>query len=387
MYRKAKEQMESIQLFTPSELDPHELEAIKRIEELKTNLRYAVAPTRRWTGMLRRNAFARAIRGSNSIEGIKVSKDDAVAAVEGEEPIDQNSESADWLAVMGYRQAMTYVLQLANDPHFHFSTALIRSLHYMMIEYDLNQLPGKWRLGNVYVHDDAVGQVYEGPPPEEVPALMEVFMTRLEREDKSTPCIIRAAMAHLNMAMIHPFKDGNGRMARCLQTLVLAREGTVGAEFLSIEEYLGVEIHTREYYAILAEVGSGKWNPGRDTRPWIRFCLNAHYRQAMRLLRRIRIASRMWEKLESEVKRLELPERTLAALMDAAWGYRVRNVRYRKAAAISDQLASRDLNKLVAAGFLVPTGRARGRMYEASETIKKIREESREPRVEESLFS
>ncbi len=38
------------------------------------------------------------------------------------------------------------------------------------------------------------------------------------------PAMIRAAMAHLNLVMVHPFKDGNGRMARALQTLVLARE-------------------------------------------------------------------------------------------------------------------------------------------------------------------
>ena len=145
-------------LFNASELNSEELDAIKRIEDLKTNLRYAVASPHRWTGMLRRNAFARAIRGSNSIEGFKVSKDDAVAAVEGEQPIEQKTEATDWLAVKGYRQAMTYVLQLANDPHFIYSTALIRSLHYMMLEYDLDKLPGKWRTGAVYVQDEVTQQ-------------------------------------------------------------------------------------------------------------------------------------------------------------------------------------------------------------------------------------
>ena len=46
-------------------------------------------------------------------------------------------------------------------------------------------------------------------------------------------------MAHLNLAMIHPFSDGNGRLARCLQTLLLAREQIVSPVFSSIEEYLG----------------------------------------------------------------------------------------------------------------------------------------------------
>ena len=46
---------------------------------------------------------------------------------------------------------------------------------------------------------------------------------------------IQAGMAHLNLVMIHPFRDGNGRMARCLQSLVLARGGILNPVFISIE--------------------------------------------------------------------------------------------------------------------------------------------------------
>ena len=79
--------------------------------------------------------------------------------------------------------------------------------------------------------------------------------------------MIRAAMAHLNLVMIHPFRDGNGRMARCLQTLVLAREGILSPEFSSIEEYLGR--NTQAYYDVLADAGAGHWQPERDARPWV----------------------------------------------------------------------------------------------------------------------
>ena len=53
-------------------------------------------------------------------------------------------------------------------------------------------------------------------------------------------------MAHLNLVMIHPFEDGNGRMSRALQSLVLARDHIVAPEFASIEEYLGR--NTPAYY-------------------------------------------------------------------------------------------------------------------------------------------
>src|SRR5690349_17930917 len=103
--------------------------------QARDSLKYALSSPSRWVGVLRRNAFARAIQGSNTIEGYNVSVDDAIAAVEREEPLDAERET--WAAVTGYREAMTYVLQLANDPHFKYSDGLLRSLHYMMLSYDL----------------------------------------------------------------------------------------------------------------------------------------------------------------------------------------------------------------------------------------------------------
>lgn len=55
-------------------------------------------------------------------------------------------------------------------------------------------------------------------------------------------------MVHLNL-VIRPFKDGNGRMARFLQSYVLAADGTLAPVFLSVEEYLGQ--NTQEYYDVL----------------------------------------------------------------------------------------------------------------------------------------
>ena len=88
--------------------------------------------------------------------------------------------------------------------------------------------------------------------------------------------------------MIHPFKDGNGRMARVLQTLVLARYGILAPEFSSIEEYLGVKRNTQEYYAVLAQVGGGSWKPMNSASPWVSFNLRAHYVQAQTVLHRVK---------------------------------------------------------------------------------------------------
>jgi len=321
--------------------------------------------------------FARAIVASNSIEGFNVTVEDAIAAVEYDEPRD--AADADWRAVRGYRSAMTYVLQLAEDIHFQYSTDLLRSLHFMMLEYDLSKHPGRWRNGPIQVVDEARKEtVYRAPDAELVPGLMTELVDSLNQPDRSPASMVRASMGHLNFVMIHPFSDGNGRMARCLQSLILARAGTLAPEFSSIEEYLGR--NTREYYDVLLGVGAGSWNPRRDARPWVRFCLTAHFRQATTILRRTREVQQTWDALEIEVAKAKLPERTILALSDAASGLRIRNAAYRSVADISVQVATKDLGLLVKRGLLLAAGDKRGRVYRASDYLQEIRSRFREPK-------
>src|SRR5580658_6559587 len=127
-----------------------DLQVIAQVNEMRLRLKFMLqqAP-RRWSGMLRRSTFARAIQGSNSIEGFQVTVDDAAAAVDGEEPLDEKTEA--WFAVRGYRESMTYVLQIADDPDFVHHEAVLRSLHFMMTSYDMKSHPGRWRPGAIHV--------------------------------------------------------------------------------------------------------------------------------------------------------------------------------------------------------------------------------------------
>lgn len=378
-------------VFELPELRAEEDTALAKIDDLRKELRYYVAEPRRWVGSVRRMLAARAIQGSNSIEGYNVSVEDAVAAIEGDEPSEAQAE--DWQAVSGYRRAMTYVLQLASDEHFELSAHLIRSLHFMMAEYDLEASPGLWRPGPVWIRNDATGDVvYQGPDAEIVPGLVDELVDQLVNQD--APPMVRGAMAHLNLVMIHPFRDGNGRMSRCLQTLVLARDKILAPEWCSIEEYLGV--NTQQYYALLAEVGQGRWNPQNDARPWVRFCLQAHYIQAMSVLRRVRESERIWIELERLMStKSGLPERSIQALFDATLGMKVRNSSYRSilkrfaSEEVSNQVATSDLRAMVEAGLLEQHGKKRGTYYVAAPPLVEIRnrvKSGRKPLDASSLF-
>lgn len=374
------------------ELGVEEEIALAKIDDLRKELRYHVSEPRRWVGSVRRMLAARAIQGSNSIEGYNVSVEDAVAAIEDDEPSDARIE--DWHAVMGYRRAMTYVLQLAEDDHFELSAHLLRSLHFMMAEYDLEASPGLWRPGPIWIRNDATGEVvYEGPDAEAVPGLVDELVAQLAQY-QDIPPIVRGAMAHLNLVMVHPFRDGNGRMSRCLQTLVLARDKILAPAWCSIEEYLGA--NTQRYYDVLAKVGEGEWSPENDARLWVRFCLEAHYIQAMSVLRRVRESERMWSDLEALLEsRRDLPERSIQGLFDATLGLRVRNASYRSvlkrfgAEEVSHQVATSDLRALVEAGLLKQHGKKRGTYYVAAEPLNEIRiraRERRQPLDASSLF-
>lgn len=379
-------------LFEAPDLDARELEVIGEIDRLRQSLRHRLHEPRRWTGSLRRVQFARAVQGSNSIEGYEAKLDDAMAIELGEPALDASVETS--MAIRGYRDAMTYVLQLAEEPNFHFGEQLIKSLHFMMTHYDLKNRPGRWRSGPIFVQKEETGEiVYEGVDVEQVNPLMHELVKHLEYEE-SLPIVIRAAMAHLNLVLIHPFRDGNGRMARCLQTLVLAREGILSPVFSSIEEYLGR--NTRDYYDVLAKVGQGSWQPENDARPWIRFVLTAHLRSARTMLRRTNEIETLYVELDRLITRYKLPDRTIDALFDAAMRMRVRRSVYKailenqSEEIISDQTATRDLQTLANLGLLIAHGEKRGRYYTAGDEITAIRNSiigRRVPRDETDPFS
>lgn len=368
-------------VFRTPELHEDEAEVLALLADQRDQLRDRMAEPRRWSGTLRRMAFARAVQGSNSIEGYNASLDDVVAAVEDEPTLGAEEETQQ--ALGGYRDAMTYVLQIADDRSLEVDEGLLKSLHFMMLKYDLKKNPGRWRPGPIFVHRAATDEiVYEGPPSEEVPGLIAEMLQELDSDDD--PVVVKAAMAHLNLTMIHPFSDGNGRMARCLQTLVLARERVIAPVFSSIEEFLGR--NTEAYYQVLEDVGAGRWNPERSARLWLRFCLRAHYLQAITTMRRREEIEGLWNSCVALAERNQLPERTAAGLMDAALGVRIRRKVYRSSAEaatgeeISDLTASRDLKAMVGSELLEAVGERRARYYLAGEELRQLREEIRSNR-------
>lgn len=348
-------------LYETPNLDEVDLRVLDEIDSIRDAMAAVLRAPKRWSGGLRRTTQARAIRGSNSIEGYEVSPEDAAAAVEGDEPL--TADERTWKEIEGYRRVLTYVLRMATLPGFTLDAHTVRTMHFMLLEHDFSKSPGEFRRSSIYEQDESTGEnVYEGPDPDEVPRLVDALTSDLE-SSSGEHSMVRAAMAHLNLVMIHPFRDGNGRMARILQTLVLATDDVLSPEFSSIEEWLGA--NTRAYYDVLAATGQGAWSPHRDATTWLKFSLRAHHLQAQTLQRRFRDAERIWATLDNLVATAGVPERSVDVLFDAALGIRIRRSTYINRTGVEDRTATRDLTALANAGLLAPGGapRGRGRYY------------------------
>lgn len=357
-------------LFSTPNLTLEDHQVLEAIHSMRTDLADVLRTPRRWEGGLRRSMLARAIRGSNSIEGYYVEVDDAVAALDDEEPL--SADERTFAEIRGYRQALGYVLVMAGDEQFVLDASAIRSMHFMMLAHDVAKSPGSYRAGPVYVYDeDDQAVVYEGPEASAVPELMDELVSALALDD-DMDLLVRAAMAHLNLVMVHPFRDGNGRMARALQTLVLSRGGITEPAFSSIEEWLGA--NTDDYYRVLAITGAGSWHPDRDCGLWLSFNLRAHHMQAQTMQKRFRQANALWEALGELAIEHALSDRVTDLLFDALLGYRLRRTTHVKRAEIEERTATRDFKRLVDLGLLKAVGETRARHYVAAKRLQELRQ-------------
>ncbi|MFJ4654283.1 Fic family protein [Nocardia sp. NPDC088792] len=319
----------------------------------------------KWAGGLRKFLTADAVAASNSIEGFKVSTVDVEDLIAGERDVEVSEENK--AETLAYERMMTYLQTLHDVDDFAYSKGFLNALHWMLQghRHTERRPAGQWRPGPVYVTDarDPSIAAYTAPDADQVPTLMGELVDWLNTDDGTHP-LVRAAMAHLHLVSVHPWADGNGRMSRSLQTLMIAREGVLSPEFSSIESWLGRPGNMWEYYQVLGRRGSA-YRPDQDVSEWIRFNLTAYHQQAQTVHARWVRSGAVWAELDQYVGGMRLDERVVSALHDVAMSGRVRRTRYEQSEGLSMQQAQRDLRDLVALRVLEPVGKTRARFYTA----------------------
>lgn len=320
---------------------------------------------RRWSGQIRRELEAEAVAASVAMEQVPVTVDEVRRILLGERPA--SVSETDQELVLGYRNAMEFVLRRADDPSFQWNRELVVGLHDRVLAGNYALGAGRFATGRRWVVNRLTGQVvFEPADWEEVPTLVDTACAAGEALEREAHAAVCAAWIHVVTAAIHPFGDGNGRVARVVASLAMYRGGFQRTEFTSLEEWWGR--HLADYYAAFECLGD-HFDSSADVTPFIEAHVRAQLSQVRALDLRERTERRIWAALEALVEAARLPSRAVYALWEAFFGRDVTAAHYVPLADVARQTATHDFAALVAAGLVVPHGERRWRRYTASDSL------------------
>lgn len=219
---------------------------------------------------LRRSAKLLSTHFSTQIEGNQLSPSQVQAVVEGEGNFP--GRERDEAEVRHYFKAIEYVEQQSKHKKI-LSEKEIKTIHGLVMTGRTKPTP--YRDGQNVIRETRSGRVIYMPPEAmDVPILMKELVawinTSLHDGDQPVPVV--AALAHYQLATIHPYFDGNGRTARLLTNLVLHRHGYGLSGIYSLEEYYAANLEG--YYAGLTVGNSHNYYFGRaegDVTPFVTY--------------------------------------------------------------------------------------------------------------------
>lgn len=266
-------------LFERQAISPALLTAIREIGEHKGRQQLYREQSPQVLETLRAAAVIRSTESSNRIEGVLAPAKRIVELVSKHaEPVNRSEQE-----IAGYRD----VLQTIHASHAEmpFTTGVVRQLHRDL--YRFTSLPGgRWKTTSNEITEtlpDGTRRVrFETVPPHGTDAAMQELHGRFERfwEERRIDPLLLIPSYVLDFLCIHPFLDGNGRMARLLTLLLLYRAGYEVGRYISLE--LMVEDTREGYYDSLFRSSQG-WHDGAHSLvPWWEYFLGVVLRTAYR---------------------------------------------------------------------------------------------------------
>lgn len=209
---------------------------------------------------------------SSRIEGTQATLEEVLQQDAGIEQA--QSRHADIEEISNYRAAMRDAEQaLAHRP---LSLSLIKGVHQRLMQgvRGSDKTPGEFRIDQNWIGRQGSpmhSARFVPPNPMVLPQALDVWANYLASEDEDP--VLQVAIAHAQFEILHPFKDGNGRIGRMLIPLLLFQRKTLSRPMFYLSEYL--ESHRDQYYdGLLAITDEGNWQG------WLEFFLNAMVVQA-----------------------------------------------------------------------------------------------------------
>lgn len=196
------------------------------------------------------------------------------------------------------------------------------------------------RHGNETIH-------YEAPSSNDVPILMDTFLKWVQ-EEQDIDMIVKAAIAHLWFVTIHPFSDGNGRIARTIMDMLLAKSDDTPHRFYSMSNIIGKK--RKEYYNILEKTQKGNLDI-TEWLIWFLESLNDAIKNSLSLVEKVRKKSVFWE----NNRHIAMNERQ-TKMINMLWDHFEGNLtsgKWAKITKCSSDTALRDIQDLIHKGILI----------------------------------
>ena len=224
---------------------------------------------------------------------------------------------------------------------------------HRLLTQDLVKYPGQFRLRDVGVYDASGRVVHIGARPQFVPSLVEKLFSWAKNSDLLD--LVKSCLVHFELEMIHPFEDGNGRMGRLWQSLILSRWNPI-FEWLPIESV--IHTHQQGYYDALAI--SNKEN---DATVFVEFMLEV----ILETFEEVKVADRIEEEKSEYVvlpalkpKEREVFEQVKAYLEQYG---NIGNQQAQELTGLSAATVRRYLSLFVKVGLLTASGSTKGKLY------------------------
>lgn len=357
-------------LITKYELTDRANAALSKIDEARELLESHLDQPEEWHGVIRRQVMAAAIHYSTAIEGNVLTRDQVESIIAGEAI---EAPEKDRVEALNYYRASRWCATRANDAQWRLTHETVLTLHFMVgTELGPAYEPlGQYRHGQNNVQDRRSGEVIFWPPrPAEVPGLMDELIdwARVRTSGDLNPYVLNA-LVHLNFVAVHPFSDGNGRVARLLCSLMMMREGYKAQAFWSLEQYLGE--HSVDYGKAISKAVGPRWHPERAiATTWIEWYLEAVAAQVQDAAESLRRSVAEFTAIVAGLSASEVLPNDASQLARRAiplWlAVTKGSVTRRQLARHSDVSAetlSRDLRKLADLRVLKRVGKGRGAHY------------------------
>lgn len=287
---------------------------------------------------------------STEIEGEFLNKDQVRSSIARKLGIEldgaiKSSRNVDGVVEMMLDATQSYSEPLTKERLFGWHAALFPTGYSGMYKIEV----GKFRTGEMQVVSGAMGKEkvhYEAPKPEFVDTEMNSFLNWFNNEEP-IDSVLKAAIAHFWFVTIHPFDDGNGRIARAITDMLLARSDNTAQRFYSMSNQIQEERKT--YYDILEKAQRGN-SDITEWLVWFLSCLEKALLNTELILESTLVKAKFWEDhsltILNERQRLMLNK-----LLDGFDG-KLTSSKWAKITKTSPDTALRDIQDLISKGIL-----------------------------------